>query len=176
MKLCKLIFSLAVLFLGFHDADAQVPNFPVNEETKLIEYSAVVQTEGNKNALYDRCIEWVNGYYKNPAGVLRLSDKENGKIEGKHQFFVYNTLKDGTKVKYKMVKYSFVLQFKDGRYKYTITDFNLKATSYFPIERWIEKSPEFDAQLQEIDAFAKALEESLKEGMVKKAEKQEEAW
>ena len=52
--------------------------------------------------------------------------------------------------------YNFTLQCREGRYRYTITDFNEKAQSAAPIERWLDTDapkwiPDYYLYLQDVD-------------------------
>ncbi|MBK9318116.1 MAG: hypothetical protein IPM91_04300 [Bacteroidetes bacterium] len=66
--------------------------------------------------------------------------------------------------------YTLTLQFKEGRYRYELTDFNWKQQSYYACERWMDKTkasyePKFDYYLQQVNSTAgevlKSLEKSI---------------
>jgi len=112
------------------------PEMPRSEENNKVYYMEVVELDTvNKLELFRRAKIWIKGYYKNPGGFIDEVDSVNGKLVMKPQFAAYRTLKDGVKAQAAIVKYTLVLGFKDGKYRYEIKDINLKAASYFPIER-----------------------------------------
>jgi hypothetical protein len=171
-------FLIVICLVGFaYAGNSQVlltPSIvPIDSATKLITYTEVVMQVGNKDSLYDRAIAWTNKFYKNPQEVTKIRDKPSGKIQCKHKFELYNTdKKDGSQIKtaYR-VQYSLMLNFKDGKYRYTITNYNLEGASYYPLEKWVNKQdPIFNANadnyLKQIDASTKNLIKDLKKAMV----------
>ena len=150
---------------------------PIDEETGLITYQEVVKEEGTKKEYFNRAIGWINGFYKNPVDVTKTRDPESGKIKGIHRFKIKKIDEDGNSIDAGVVQYQFVLQFKDGRYRYTLDDFVLRQGSKIPAEKWLNKS---DAQsksyLKQLDKFAKDWIKSLKEGMKPKVEKNDDDW
>lgn len=64
------------------------------------------------------------------------------------------------------VMYTLTLQFKEGRYRYELTDFNWKQQSYYACERWMDKTkasyePKFDYYLQQVNSTAGEVLKSL---------------
>ena len=169
---------IVICLTGFaFAANAQVlltPSIvPVDSVTKLITYTEVVIQVGTKDSLYNRAIGWTNKFYANPQDVTKVRDKENGKIQCKHRFKLYNyDKKDGSKIETGMlVQYTMNLAFKDGKFRYTITDFNLKGVSYYPLERWLNKQdPTYNANdenyLTQVDVYIKDMIKNLKKAMV----------
>lgn len=87
------------------------------------------------------------------------------------------TLEDGQKVDAGTVQYEFKLEFKDGRYRYTLGDFVLRQNSAIPTEKWLNASdPESKSYLKQLDNFAQDWIKSLKEGMKPVVVKKEEEW
>ena len=129
MKKISILIIVMFLTVLVGQTKAQAPKFNINETTKLITYSEVVQTTGVPVELFNRCIEnFINKFYANPTGATSVRDKETGLIECKHQFKIYNVDKEGkldmNKSAY-VVAYVLTINFKDGRYKYTIDKFIL---------------------------------------------------
>jgi hypothetical protein len=155
-------------------------SFPFDKDTGLISYQEVVQEPGTADELYIRCIEWINTSYKNPADACRIRNRESGVIEILHRFELINMDGD-SKLQAGIVNYTLKLEFKPGRYRYTVTDLTLRQASRFPIERWFDKtdkmySPLWDDYLKQVDQQVKQLIENLKSGMAPVAVKQEEKW
>lgn len=154
---------------------------PIDEETGLITYREVVQEEGTKEKFFNRAISWINKFYKNPVDVTKTRDPESGVIKGLHRFKIKNTLEDGTKTDAGIVQYRFTLELKEGRYRYTLYEFVLRQGSKIPVEKWLDKkdpqyNPAWRDYLKQVDDFAEAWIESLKEGMKPEEAKKEDDW
>jgi len=146
----------------------QVPKIPLDEVTKLIDYTKVVTMDGkNANEIYEKALRWVNSYYKNPSEVLREKYIEETKFLVKGRSKYLNPAdKNGLEVQAGLLQYSIVFQAKDGRFKYEIKDWNIKANSYEPVEFWMNKTAptyniKFDYYLIQLDKLANEIEKSL---------------
>ncbi len=172
-------FTLLFTILGFF-LNAQKANVPVNDDTGLITWQAVVEENGEPLALYNRCIEWINSQYKNSQEVTKVSKPEEGLIVINHGIRLYDTLDDGViVVSNTVVNYVLRLEFKENRYRYTFTDFTMKAMSRYPLERWLDEkdptwSPKWNGYLIQVDAEVSRLIKSLKKGMKEKVVKPDE--
>ncbi|NUM32554.1 MAG: DUF4468 domain-containing protein [Bacteroidetes bacterium] len=112
---------------------------PVNEETKQAEIKEVVEATGStKTDLYDRAIAWINKFYPNPNGVIQTKNPETGEIEGKAQFKLKIIDKKGVEHFEGIVGYTITLNFKDGKFRYTITRIHWKQASYFDASKWMD--------------------------------------
>jgi hypothetical protein len=65
-----------------------------------------------------------------------------------------------------LVNYKIKLLCKDGKFKYEISSISWQQTSYYPIERWMDKDaknydPNFALYLQQTDQFMKDMVKSL---------------
>ncbi|MBL7904731.1 MAG: DUF4468 domain-containing protein [Bacteroidales bacterium] len=176
------LFSLAFVISGLfaRAQEAATMNIPIDKDSGMISYQEVVQEAGTADELYTRCIEWINRNYKNPADACRVRNRESAVIEILHRFELTNTEGDA-KVPAGIVNYLLKLEFKAGRYRYTITELTLKQASRFPIEKWFDKtdklySPLWDTYLQQVDNQARQLIDNLKNGMMPVPEKQEVKW
>lgn len=175
-----LLFCLSLVLTGL-SAIAQkekpvAPDMPRNDENNQVYFMEVVPMDDiDKLELFRRSRNWMMSYYKNPTGFLEEADSVNGQLVMKPQFATYRILKNGVKVQSAIVKYTLVLGFKDGRYRYEIKDVNLKATSYFPIEKLFnETDPNIEDNYntlneanQNILELINNLKESMKEPSVK---------
>ena len=170
----SIFWGLCLLLSGF-GANAQkekpvMPDLPRNEENEQVYYMEVVPLEGvDKMELFRRSQKWMTAYFKNPAGFLETADSAGGNLVMKPQFPVYRTLKNGVKAQAAIVRYSLVMGFKDGRYRYEIKDVNLKAASYEPIEKLFNANdPNIEDNyntLNEADKSFRELINNLKESM-----------
>jgi hypothetical protein len=179
MTLKKLLLttSLLLFIINPFGSWAQENNIPVDEETGLITYQEVVTEEGNKESFFDRSIKWINAYYSNPVDVTKTRDPESGMVKGMHRIRLKNVLDDGVQADAGTVQYRFSLEFKEGRYRYTLTEFELRQASKVPCENWLTSTdPQSKSYLKQIDEFAQSWIASLKEGMMPEVEKKEDEW
>lgn len=167
---CLILISIVFNSVKLFSQDTLRARIPVDTNTKLITYIGVVNEAGTKDELYKRGIEWINANYKNPAEVTRIRDAVNGEIEGQHRIQMYYIDKDGNTIKTGLVEYTFILQFKDNKYRYKFTNFYLKDKSRYAVENWLDPknpgySPLWDDYLRIIDNHIRKLIESLKAAM-----------
>lgn len=177
-RLTLFLTILSTLFLGKLSAQ-DTPKIPFDTITKKITYQEVIKIEGSKQILYNRALDWINATYKNAVEVTRKRDLENGIIEGMHRFRLEFIDKDGVSKKISTVEYTFILEFKDNRFRYTFTDFTLKEVSKFALERWLNKkdqayTPLWDQYLAQVDKNIRELIEKLKTSMQPKVIKKDE--
>ncbi|MCX6234919.1 MAG: DUF4468 domain-containing protein [Bacteroidetes bacterium] len=154
---------------------------PVDPDTRLIVYQEVVYEEGTKNDFFNRAVNWINKTYKNPSGITSVRDPQTGKIEGSYRFRIYTSNNEGINMDWGTILYSFKLEFKDGRYRYTFDNFLLQAQSSFPLERWLDKNdPVYnetcDPKLMKVDEQMKDLIASLKKFMKPPPAKKDDNW
>lgn len=170
------IFSIALLLAAsftslFAQEAPPAYNLPVDPDTRMIQFREVVEQPGDPAYLYNKAIEWFGFYYLNPQSVYSVQDKENGRIEGLGRMKIYyddpaaGVRRDGG-----MILYQIKIELKDNKYRYTLTDFNLKGASRFPIEKWMNKSDpaynqNWDSYLYQVDTTMQRLVTTLKEKM-----------
>ena len=156
-------------------------DMPVSSKTNLVTYQEVVSEEGDKIEFYNRANTWLGTYYKNAFSVTTLRKKDEGVIKGKHQFQIFDYEDDSVRVVAGFILYKFNLEFKEGRYRYTMTDFVMRKKTRLPIEDWLtdeapEKGAKYPSYLMQINAYAENWVESLKKGMKPVEVKVEEEW
>jgi hypothetical protein len=175
------ISSISIVSFAQNGGTTVTPKIPVDSVTKKITYTEVVQQQGTKDTLYNRALRWCNSTFKNAQDVTKIRDKENGKVEGISRFKVYNTpLKDGTKTDGGVISYTFTIECKENKYRYKITDMNIKSTSFQPLEKWLNKkdpyyTPQWDDYLSQVDKNIQDIIKSLKKGMME-AKKVNDNW
>ena len=151
-----------------------VPKFTINSESKIVEYSEVVESQGNSNELFNRAIEWLNSFYKNPQSATRIRDQINGKIEILYKFNPNGTSPDET---YGSIEYTLQINLKDGKYKYLITNIHPTKGGVKDISFWANaKNQKTDLILIQSDKFFKDLIAKLKEKMQNKSQKKSDNW
>lgn len=166
-----LLLIIGCFACAFSGVRAQTPAIPVDPETKKIMYRAVVDQQGDPNYLYDKAIAWFAYYYPNPQAVYSVQDKVNGKVEGVARIKVYTKdEKSGVRVEGPMLQYLIKLEFKENKYRYTITDFRIKNASGWAVEKWMNKSdpsynPVWESYLYQIDTTMQRLQSTLIEKM-----------
>ncbi|MBA3899777.1 MAG: DUF4468 domain-containing protein [Bacteroidetes bacterium] len=151
--------------------DYEAPAMPVNEESNLISYGAVIDEKASKDELYKRAMNFMNSNYKNPRDVVKVQDNAKGEIEAMHRFKIFNPEgKDGVKGDAGMVTYTLNILLKDGKYKYEFSNITWKQASAYGIEKWMDKTspsykPNFDYYLIQTDEEMKDLEAKFKAAM-----------
>ncbi len=174
----KYFFFLIISIFIYSISFAQ--ELPVNNETKLITYTEVVSTNGTADALYSKAHKWFFSHYKNPNNVVKEST--NHKIMARPRFKILNPPdKKGIKTMGGIVLYTFTAIFKDGKYKYTITNIEWKQSSKYPIEKWMDKSAphykeKYSYYLEQVNTEIKNTLDSFKSNIAQKDKKVEETW
>jgi len=179
----KNLIIIVFLFLSFQ-VSAQVKEdlfIPIDTETNKIKFQGVVKEEGDKYELFKRSIYWLNSTYKDPVRVTSVRDKETGKIVGRHRFRIYYWDKDSIKHIGGMINYTFTVEMKDSRYRYTIDEIILKSASSIPVEKWLDKDdpaydPRWDEYLRQIADFVNNWSSTLEEKMKPEPEKVRDDW
>jgi len=179
MKRLILFLLVAMGMQGF----AQEPDLfiPVDQETQLIKFQNVVEEKGEQNDLFNRVVYWLNDYYKDPVRVTSVRDVPSGKIIGHHRFRIYYWDKDSIKHTGGMINYTFTIEVKDDRYRYTIDELVLKSQTNIPVEKWLDKNdpaydPRWDSYLKQIADYVNNWGASLEAKMKPEPEKVEDTW
>jgi hypothetical protein len=180
----KAILSLLFAAFGLLTASAQEDasvNLPRDEVTGLITYIEVINQEGTKDTLFNRCSTWLHIFYPNAWEATKVRDQASGIIKIQHQFRIYDTDETGIKKEAGMIQYNAKIEFKENRYRIVVDNFVLKLVSRYPIEKWLDKSaPDYNVKwagyLKQVNSFVqdeliKSLKENMKPGLkVKEAE------
>ncbi|MDD5571525.1 MAG: DUF4468 domain-containing protein [Bacteroidales bacterium] len=185
----KIIKLLIIAFVGCiqlsfsqkqtPNQSTKAPKIPLDSATKLITYQEIVKSKFTKTQLYRRAIEWVSANFVNSQEATNIRDENNGILEGKYRFKIYNFDKAGNKIASGVVEYSFKIEIKDNKYRYTFTKYNIKANSYTPIEKWFDKnaksySPLYETYLAQVDEYTRDLIAKLKKLMEKPEEQKKD--
>ncbi|HJN05045.1 MAG TPA: DUF4468 domain-containing protein [Bacteroidales bacterium] len=179
----KKLIIIAILLSGIQ-LSAQVKKdlfIPVDAETNKIKFQGVIEEEGDKYELFKRSIYWLNGFYKDPVRVTSVRDKETGKIVGRHRFRIYYWDRDSIKHIGGMINYTFTVEMKDSRYRYTIDEIILKSATNIPAEKWLNKDdpaydPRWDGYLSQIADFVNNWSSTLESKMKPEPEKVKDEW
>ncbi len=173
---------LAVLGIALNNiicAQDSTSVVPIDKETNKITYQEVVPAKGTADDLYIRGIAWINAFYPNPTDVTKTRNREDGVIEGIARFKIFYVDEEERTRDAGLISYTIKLEFKNERYRYTITDFNFKQTSRFPVENWLDKNdpsynPQWDDYISQVDTYIRSLITDLKKGMVEIVKKEDE--
>ena len=146
------------------------PLLPIDEHTQLITYQYEIPMKGVPR-IYINEQRRVKKYYKTLHKSLKKADAENKVIECSSSIKITTPSKDGKSfVMAGLVYYNLKIETRPDRYRYTITDFNLRGASNLPIEIWLDQSrkdwiPIRFEHLRRVDEGVKALMENLETGM-----------
>lgn len=178
-----LLAALPFSVLAQKKGELSWPAMKLDPSTELITYSGVPEVAGvNAADLYDRAFKWGQDYYKNFGEKIRKQDKEGGELEIFARFPIYAYDKKGVKTTSRqgLVQYTLTIRFRDGRYKYTLTDLNLKAQSYQALEPWLDpedsNAKNHAYYLTDIDAEVTATIKSMVEAIATDAKKAADDW
>lgn len=118
-----------------------LPDLPVDDRSKLITYSEVVEVSGaSAKDLYDRFMEWGKTYHNGFAGKLRKNDAEakSAEVFANMRYFAHDAKGQKTTSLIGLIQYTLTIECKEGKYRFKISDFNVKASSYQPLEKWLD--------------------------------------
>jgi hypothetical protein len=181
----KTLFSILMVTFALMTASAQdepAAGMPRDEISGLITYKEVIEEEGSKDTLFNRCSSWLHTFYSNPWEATKVRDQSSGIIKIQHQFRIYDYDEQGNKLDAGMIMYNARIEFKENRYRIVVDNFVLKQVSRYPVEKWLDQSaPDYDVKwksyLEQIDSFVRdELISSLKEKMKPAQEIKEEEW
>jgi len=96
----------------------------VSGQENRYQISEVIEVENStSNELYLRGRQWFISSFNDSNSVIQLDDPEKGIIIGKGHFSYEPTIFSGSDLTRGKVNFIISLEFKDGRYRYTIKDF-----------------------------------------------------
>jgi hypothetical protein len=187
MKFKSNVFGVLITCISFITVNAQTqkqaPKFPIDESTKLINYSGIGEITGkHKEELFNNALAWCNTFYKNPNEVIRERDSVAGKIVCKGRYKIMNPPdKTGFSTEGGLVQYTLTILFKEGRYKYDLTEINWKQASYYPAEKWMDTKnsyykPEYEFYLQQVDDKSRDILKDLDKGVKAVAKQGKSDW
>jgi hypothetical protein len=125
-KIFFLTAWLLVVSLGLYAQSASEPTLPVDTETRKVTYTGVVPVkDANQSELYTRAKLWLFQTY-DEVKVIKVDEKDAGLLIIRAYTDIPVRLSQMATIPTKQeVGYTLMLNFKDGRYKYTITNYQL---------------------------------------------------
>ncbi|MDF7813335.1 DUF4468 domain-containing protein [Hymenobacter sp. YC55] len=173
MKSIIIASWLLLSSVGLYAQTSASPTLPVDTETKRVTYTGVVAVDGvSQNELYTRAKLWLFLTFDEAKDVVKVDEKDAGLliIRAYTDLPVRSSQSDFEPTN-REVGYTMMLNFKDGRYKYTLTNYNLVVEGRtIPIEKEITaqlSKPKdkgvFAAQqyAEKVGIYAKSLAQSL---------------
>ena len=170
--------ALTIVALVFATIAFAQSGLPIDPKTVQITFRKVITTQGSEDEVFNRIFStFMNSYYKSPANILNQNDGRT--LKGKHQFQLDNG--DAVKSKWPWITYRFTIEVREGRVRYTLTDFLQKTQSNHPCEEWMNKEdplyqPIWDSYLQQIAAFAEDWGKQFEESLEPEKVIEEEEW
>lgn len=149
--------TILALFFFINTVSAQdLHEWPIDPKTGRISFKEVVKEDSTKkDALYLKAKTWVSKTFKSAKDVIQIDDKEGGLLglKGVSVLYFYSTY-DRIEVKTEVyLNYLINLEFKDGRYRYEITDLTCKTLppyAYtFKAEDWLIPTPDLEKRTEE---------------------------
>jgi hypothetical protein len=120
--LLLLVISPFITLTSFSQMDktTSINNFPINEKGEVV-YTEIVKIDStDSKELYVKAHEWFANTFNSAQNVVQLDDKDAGTIIGKGVFEFDET------VMVVWVNFTIEIQTKDGKYKYTLSNFIYK--------------------------------------------------
>ena len=130
IRFFSFIVILFLLSLKIRAQNNELPLFPIDSITNKITYSEIIYLDNssNKQDLFLRAREWFAKTFNSSNNVIQMQDKEDGILIGKGSMEVF--LKAlGMTSGGNYFNFTISMHFKDGRYKYEITDFTYSNAS-----------------------------------------------
>jgi hypothetical protein len=122
MNASKFILLPILIFYSW-SINAFCQDFPIDESTGQITYKGVVEVPGvPKIELFRRANFWVSHKIFKPEKPIQIADTAIGKILFNVNYDTYYTY-FGQRIYYGFTRFTFEISFKNGKYKYLITDF-----------------------------------------------------
>jgi hypothetical protein len=110
-----------LVFFLFAISSAFGQKYKIDEETKLITYSEVIEVPSvTKDELYIRANTWLSRAFKSAKAVIDVQDKEAGKIIAKGNISAIIKVPLVGKQEAGIINLTITIQTKDGKYKYTV--------------------------------------------------------
>ena len=170
--------ALTLVALVFATLAFAQSTLPIDPKTEKITFRKVINTVGSQDEVFNRIYSnFMNSYYKSPSTILNQNDGRT--LKGKHQFQLDNG--DAVKSKWPWITYYFTIEVREGRVRYTLTDFMQKTQSNHPCEEWMNKEdplyqPVWDKYLEQIAAFAEDWGKQFEESLEPEKVIEEEEW
>jgi hypothetical protein len=155
----KIAFLFCILLPIF--AFSQLKEFPKNEKGDT-EFTEIVECNQPVNIMYSNAKEWIALTFGDYKSVIQFEDETNYKLILKgltkvsNVFSQLNSLSSGDPAPRETINYTITMEFKEGKYRYRISDIVNSTDEYF-LGSWKTTKTTMPEQYNEI---IKAQEES----------------
>lgn len=130
MKSCRFSLALLILTVSSGCAIAQKPLPDAATKSEPLLFSEVVAVKDvSANELYTRAKVWFATAFVDSKAVLEVQDKEAGLLVGKGSFTYEPNIFMSSSLIRGQVRFSVSISLKDGRYKYSFSDFTHHGSS-----------------------------------------------
>ena len=137
MKKCLFLMLMMVSVCAM----GQEANFAKRENGLLLLSNVETVSNVSASELYRRALLWVTDVYKNPKAVIQTQDADAGILVVMGN--IYGAAK--TRLKHKLT-----MEFKDGRYRWTISDIQTIFPSMFNMpDKPAEDTPRYNKETEE---------------------------
>jgi hypothetical protein len=164
----KLLFFTLLTSLNCFAQDVILPKDSV---TGKMTYTDVVKIDSSKaNELYSKAKMWIAEAFKSAKDVMQLDDKDNSTLIAKG-LTIWNGKALGSTSQIGYVHFTIKIECKEGRYKYTFTDYTCEQTEGYratvPAEGLNGRKAQINFTYQQIQDFTTAMIADLKTTMNK---------
>ncbi|AOC94607.1 hypothetical protein BB050_01480 [Flavobacterium anhuiense] len=112
----KYLFLIIILVYSFNSSAQTIEKDSVSG---LYQTQGILEFENLKaDLIFSKAKEWITLNYRSANDVIQLADKESLKIINKGNFKSDMFMKEGS------IFHTLILEFKDGKLRYTYTDFS----------------------------------------------------
>jgi hypothetical protein len=142
------VLFICILTANMLFAQENNPPVPYDKDKNVILYEEVVQvSDMSKDALFDKILDWLNGYMVNLNSKIIEKDQNEGLILLNYHIQLYRSVKN-ERYKDELVKFKIEFRCREGRYKYRIYDFHTARGSIkTALEKWILTPEDDDKEL-----------------------------
>lgn len=115
---------------------AQNATLPFDSTTGRILFTNIVEVDNSsKDVLYNKARTWFSTHFNSGETVLDMDEKALGKLIGKAAlpFKFQNTTGGGLFTERYILWYTLIVEIKNGRYRYEITNLEIKVPDYATI-------------------------------------------
>ena len=69
-----ILILITFSFSIYLSAQTKKLEIPVETETGIVKFKEVIDEEGTQDELFNRCVYWLNNFYKDPTRVTTIRD------------------------------------------------------------------------------------------------------
>ena len=143
--------------------------FSNNLLSQDITYSKSVELAATKSELKNKTFVWFQSYFKNASSIIKTNNE--AELIANPHFRILNPKSDkGIQTTAGIIQYTINVHFYEGKYEYELTNFYLKQTTNYPIEKWKDTTaPDYKQKyafyLEQVDKYAKETIASLEKSI-----------